>query len=379
MTLSDEAFVRAIAEQPNEVGVRLAYADWLEEQGDPRAAKVREACRHRLPITSAERRHLTAIAAARQEASAQHVRLEVRGNTPAYPLTDGSEGRGAFADDVRHLAPDEIARHFPRDDRGRFQDCTVLLARYRSAGPLPRGRDLWLTAVGPVRRGDAQEIVVRLEPLFSENHGHNWSASRWHWDQRSLAADERTRWGIKAAELRAVTGPRGEARVAKLKAKAEAGKLSATERIALGTAWQDQGRFEDALRLHGIDYPDDMSRLLNGERFRFTRGCDHPKPEAMAARAPKLRRALWEMAPWRLHQALALSREIRRGSRSSGGPLRLFIFPGAPHARKPGLMLVPDPAGQPRLTIDFSGSNTVAAETFWKRPVELDIARWHGA
>jgi hypothetical protein len=149
---------------------------------------------------------------------------------------------------------------------------------------------------------------------------------------------------------------------------------------------QDEGRFEEALRLSGVEYPEELSRLLNGEQFLFTGGCDHLPPAAMVARAAKLRRALWEAAPWRFAQGLASAQarldawaREKRGRSAKVPPLRLFIFPGSTHARKPGLMLEPGPGGQPRLSIVFTASNVVLPETVWKRPVELDIARWCGA
>jgi len=39
--VDDEAFLRAIAAAPADDAPRLAYADWLDERGDPRAAFVR--------------------------------------------------------------------------------------------------------------------------------------------------------------------------------------------------------------------------------------------------------------------------------------------------------------------------------------------------
>src|SRR5271165_3238904 len=39
--MTDDAFCRAIAEAPEDTARRLVYADWLEEQGDPRAEFIR--------------------------------------------------------------------------------------------------------------------------------------------------------------------------------------------------------------------------------------------------------------------------------------------------------------------------------------------------
>src|SRR4051794_37815108 len=56
MTLED-AFLRDILKQPDDDTTRLVYADWLEEQGDPRAEFLRLECRLRgLPEVGPEGR-----------------------------------------------------------------------------------------------------------------------------------------------------------------------------------------------------------------------------------------------------------------------------------------------------------------------------------
>src|SRR5882672_259803 len=42
--LDRDAFLRTIRERPDDDGPRLVYADWLEEQGDPRGAFIRIQC-----------------------------------------------------------------------------------------------------------------------------------------------------------------------------------------------------------------------------------------------------------------------------------------------------------------------------------------------
>jgi uncharacterized protein (TIGR02996 family) len=46
MTTEEEAFLEAIRQSPEDVPLRLIYADWLEEQGDPRSAAVRAEVAH---------------------------------------------------------------------------------------------------------------------------------------------------------------------------------------------------------------------------------------------------------------------------------------------------------------------------------------------
>src|SRR5262244_1895825 len=40
----DEGFLQAIIEEPDDVGLRLIYADWLDERGDPRGEFIRVQC-----------------------------------------------------------------------------------------------------------------------------------------------------------------------------------------------------------------------------------------------------------------------------------------------------------------------------------------------
>jgi uncharacterized protein (TIGR02996 family) len=56
------AFLRAICEGPDDDGPRLVFADWLEEQGDPRGEFIRlQVQRHQLPVSDLDgRRHLSA-------------------------------------------------------------------------------------------------------------------------------------------------------------------------------------------------------------------------------------------------------------------------------------------------------------------------------
>jgi hypothetical protein len=306
---------------------------------------------------------------------------------PGHPLVAGLAGLDALRDDLRHLAALEVARNFPRDDKGRLQaGAVVLLARYGSAAPLPRFREVWLVAEGPARRSDPQVITVKLDLLIGENHPHNWSRLRWWWDARSVPLGEQERWGVTGAALRAVTGPRRSQALARLHAAWREGALSRAERIALCTALQDDGRFEDALRLCDVEHSGEISRLLNAEKFHLRGGCDHPPASAFPARAAKLRRALWEAAPWRFAEGLEAAqarldawRQERPGRERKTPQMRLIILPGSKHARKPCLMLECAAGGGPRLAIHFTASNVACPESEWKRPVELDIARWGGA
>jgi uncharacterized protein (TIGR02996 family) len=70
---SDESFLRAIADDPDDDAVRLVYADWLEEHGDPaRAAFIRLQCAlTTMPEGNPRRPHMKALEEAALQAHAE--------------------------------------------------------------------------------------------------------------------------------------------------------------------------------------------------------------------------------------------------------------------------------------------------------------------
>src|SRR5262249_32996463 len=90
------------------------------------------------------------------------------------------------------------------------------------------------------------------------------------------------------------TAQTAQRRMGELEVKWRTETLDSTEQILLATAFQDAGRFEDALRVCGVGFPEEITRLLNAESFRFSRGGDWPPASAYESRKEKLRRTLWE-------------------------------------------------------------------------------------
>ncbi len=73
--MEEEAFLRAISAAPDDSAVRLIYADWLEDQGDPRAEFVRLQVRLReMPVEDPGRPQL------------QSREQQLRASCPAYWL-----------------------------------------------------------------------------------------------------------------------------------------------------------------------------------------------------------------------------------------------------------------------------------------------------
>jgi uncharacterized protein (TIGR02996 family) len=66
----DEAFLEAILHDPDDDGVRLVFADWLEERGDPRGEFIRVDCA--LAQLPAGDRRMPALEMRRQQLLAEH-------------------------------------------------------------------------------------------------------------------------------------------------------------------------------------------------------------------------------------------------------------------------------------------------------------------
>jgi uncharacterized protein (TIGR02996 family) len=112
--MSDEsAFLRALAEQPDDEASRLVYADWLEERGDPRGEFLRVWCalqglrpeaeggppvRARLralrPLIPAEWLAVVARSLAEDDIREAVFRQQLRQDGPALPIFLQVEGRG---------------------------------------------------------------------------------------------------------------------------------------------------------------------------------------------------------------------------------------------------------------------------------------------
>lgn len=382
-SLTDEAALQAaIAADPFNVELRLVYADWLEERGDRRAEEQRQAVRFRLPIHAEEIRRLAHIAAAR--ASAHPNEVEVLADAavlhPEWRHTEEAVER--LREDLKMLDRAAIVRNFPRDDDGRLTLGVVIpLASYSPTRHSTVERDVWLTAVAPERRRDPQVIQVKLESLIGENHRHHWQHVRSYWDLRHRGRPTMASSIAAQADLAYVTGPTRSARLGEFAKLARERELSAGEKIAYCTALQDDGQFEAAFELFGIRLVRSLRRMLNGEGNVLTGGRVDPTKSDLDA-AAKLRRTLWEAAPWGFATALQAEqlrldawRAEKSGRSRKAAELRLMIVPGAWGVRRP---IVTTFEGREGLALEvvFTGSNAITPLAHWQRPLELDLERW---
>src|SRR5262245_35830763 len=121
-----DAFLRAIADHPDDDGPRLVYADWLDERGDPRGEFIRTQCEaERLPEFDDRRADLEARA---DDLLAAH---EADWLGPAAAVLADWEFRRGFVgrveitprdlrgwpDEVFRAAPASCARLRPEGDR----------------------------------------------------------------------------------------------------------------------------------------------------------------------------------------------------------------------------------------------------------------------
>lgn len=267
------------------------------------------------------RDHLRSMAEALAPAPPNGMTGESLGVAATLPPED----RSRFEADVASIAAARIARLFPRSDRGGVDrgEC-VLLAGY---GTEVRGRKPWLQIVAP-RKG---ALAVALEPAIDVNHAHRWDAARWMWDARVPVPSPAERWGI-------------------------AGDL---DRAARCVAFLDDGKFGEALTLYGISWSAEVAQVLAGMPLGM-------HDASLSARwSDAMRRALWELAPWKLRDVTPTLR---------GDSARLFTLPGQVHIRKASLMLARASEG-PKLQIEYTGTNARLPLVAFTRLLEHDLAR----
>jgi hypothetical protein len=330
----------------------------------------------RLTEPRAEKKRLQKIAAGLKSRSDLPVAVDAKPGA-AHNLTRESEA--ALARDLDGLLPDRIRDGFPPDKRGALAlKTTVLLASCETTSPPARDRNLCLAVVGPQRRSDPQELRVSLEALIVANQDHCWEHERWRWHADRADADPASRWGapvpVEALAAGALSAP-------KLTEKVEDGSADAGERAALAILLQDEGRLLDALELYGVEIDGDLKRLCGGQKI-YPPACCAYADEKWVQRFHDWMRAC---APWLLGKAtrreaerIAVWAAEKKSRRRRLPVLKLLIFPGQHHIRKASLLLTStDLEGtRPRLEIQASGSNARLYESAWKRPLEIDFARY---
>jgi hypothetical protein len=277
------------------------------------------------------------------------------------------------------LLLNHIRDGFPPDHRGALAlKTTVLLASYQTTSPPGRDRKLSLAAVGPQRRSDPQEIRIKLEALIPVNQEYSWERQRWRWHADSVHSDRATQWGAPVPVEALAAGTLSPSQ---LMEKAQNGSADASDKAALAILLQDEGRLIDALELYGIEVDRDLKRLCGGQKIYPPARCAYAD-EKWVQRLQDWMRAC---APWLLTGATQCEAERIAGwvaekkSRRPRHPvLKLLIFPGQHHSRKASLILTStDREGKhARLEIQATASNERLQESAWKRPLEIDLARY---
>ncbi len=391
----EHAFIAAIQADPANLTTWLVFADWLEEQGDPRCEAIRRDCRCWSPFSWDEVSYLQTVACARRAASEELVvwgfdRQRVRElTTPPSSLeaTEMSfglyrESLDTLRDDLAHISREKIARYFPREDDGRLPlKCDVLLAVYGCLACGGAALDastprLWLTASSPRRRRDRQVITLRLQPLVGRNQPYHWSQARELWDTRAdLVRDI-------GAELPSFDNG-GQLR-SKLLEKHAAGELDFAERKTLTLLLQDVARFEEAFALWDLVFDGSLRAIIQGPSDPMLRGrfdLATGQHASVDLWKPALRRILWEAAPWRLAELVedeTQQRDRRSWQRHYVAPsLRLAYLPKRPGEAQRSLLLhMPyQKTDRAKLTLGRTRIDRVLPVTAWKRPVEIDLAR----
>ncbi len=198
----------------------------------------------------------------------------------------------------------------------------------------------------------------------------------WHAD--SADTDAAIQWGAPVPVDALAAGALSAAQLAK---KVEKGTADAGDRAALAILRQDEGQLIDALELFGVEVDGDLKRLCGGQKI-YPPACCAYADEKWVQRFQDWVRAC---APWRLGNATRREAERiaawaaqKSGRRRRRPVLKLLVFPGQHHSRKASLILTStDLEGtRPRLEIQATAGNTRLHESGWKRPLEIDLARY---
>ncbi len=256
------------------------------------------------------------------------------------------EERARLLTDLGEIDARLCARSFPSDDDGRVSlGETAILGVYASTAAPARDRFVCLALSGPERRRDPQVLRLEVIALIPINHAHRWDRAPWLWRDVSMPSRE-------LLGLPDVDDPDAA-------------------RAARCVGLLDEGRIEEALALYAISLDWNVRTLLGGARIPPPACCAHPDPGWTALLTDTLRSS----APWRL--AAAVPAELPPPGKKAKKPKaqhKLVVFPGQKHSRKASLMIVHDKSGL-RIAIDATASNARLAETWWRRPLVVDLAR----
>src|SRR5262249_9788881 len=133
-----------------------------------------------------------------------------------------------------------------------------------TTSPPGRDRKLCLTAVGPQRRSDQQEIRVRLEALIPSNQDHCWQYERWRWHADSTKTDRATQWGC-AVPVETLAAQ--ELSIAQLEERLTDGRGADADKGALEILLKDEGRLIEARGLSGFKMDGALRRLCGGKKI----------------------------------------------------------------------------------------------------------------
>lgn len=335
-----------------------------------------------LRFTPADRRRCHEL---RQQGHLYDASLAV-GLMPDFDLTQPNmqllpESRAILDADLRHLSPDQVVWHFPSQDDGRWPlNQTVILNTYDSAQSISRFRKLCLIVESPTRRRDAQMLHLRLAPLIPENHANRWEAARWLWDERAMAATEAERWGIADLPIDLLRQDRVVA-LEQLRQLCQTNQGTPGERAALAILLQDEGRFDEAMKLFNIELGPNLWKVIGNEKVYF-HYCHYPQT---ATWVNAVRLAMRRCAPWHLLPSLHTAIErvepwasANRGRRTRIPTFRLSMLRGQKDARKVSLLLsaTDRKIAHAEFELGQTGSNRKLAEICWQRPLEIDLLRY---
>jgi hypothetical protein len=258
-------------------------------------------------------------------------------------------------EDFDAIAPDLVAWHLPRDDRGGWLiNRRVPLFRYDC--DKRRMMAFCLLVAMPKKRGDRPEI--RAEWLQADLQTARLDGVPEKFDSRIVKNFSCELLGVDSRQACGFWSGRGSS------------NAPAIQIMQL----QYEARFEKAGKLAGMEFDDTILDCMRARRVAHMCTCCAPLDQQLIEWSGVLKRTLTALNLARI-SALALRDQERTNRKPRKEPIPIVPFPLQRHIRKAHVALDIRDSRRPRLTIDTTASGNRLPLPLWNRPEDVDLLR----
>jgi hypothetical protein len=257
--------------------------------------------------------------------------------------------------DINAVAPDLLAWHFPRDDKGKWP-ANRRLPLFRYDVDKRRMSAFCLLVATPLKRSGRP--VLRAEWLQADLQTARLDTIPEVFDTRCANHFAPELLGLQPCDAHRFWS--GESSL----------DIPPVECLRL----QYTGQFEQAAKLAGLELDETILNCMQGRRVAHMCTCCAPLDQQLIEWSAVMTRTLTTLNLPRL-AALARRDEERSHHKPRREPIPLIPFPLQRHVRKAHVALVLRDGSKPRLTIDTTGSGNRLPLSVWQRPCDVDLLR----